>query len=66
MTVDTHSLGFRGMKFCRFFSVFSMFAGRLTVGFGTCKFYKIFWPVKGKKPRDMSAKTIFKGAIGLL
>ena len=32
---------FRGIKFCRFF-------GRLTICLGICKFYKLFWPVKGK------------------
>ena len=42
-------LSFRGIKFCWFFRVFSMFAGRLTMNLGTCKFYKLFWPVKGKK-----------------
>ena len=42
-------LSFRGIKLCRFFRVFSMFAGRLTMNLGICKFYKIFWPVKGKK-----------------
>ena len=43
-----------------------MFAGRLTTILGICKFYKLFWPVKAKKPRDISAKTIFEGTIGLL
>ena len=37
-------LSFRGIKFCRFFRVFSMFAGRLTMNLGICKFYKLFWP----------------------
>ena len=27
--------------------MFSMFAGRLTMNLGICKFYKLFWPVKG-------------------
>ena len=59
-------LSFHGIKFCRFFRVFSMFVGRLTVCLGICKFYKLFWPVKGKKkPRNISAKTIFEGTIGL-
>ena len=59
-------LSFHGRKFCRFFRVFSMFVGRLTICLGICKFYKLFWPVKGKKPRNISAKTIFEGTIGLL
>ena len=60
-------LSFHGIKFCRFFGVFSMFVGRLTICLGICKFYKLFWPVKGKKPRNIiSAKTIFEGTIGLL
>ena len=29
-----------------------MFVGRLTICLGICKFYKLFWPVKGKKPRN--------------
>ena len=29
--------------------MFSMFAGRLTMSSGICKFYKLLWPVKGKK-----------------
>ena len=41
-----------------------MFVGRLTICSGICKFYKLFWPVKGKKPRNISAKTIFEGTIG--
>ena len=28
--------------------MFSMFAGRLTMSLGIRKFYKLFWPVKGK------------------
>ena len=56
---------FHGIRFCRFFRVFSMFVGRLTICLGICKFYKLFWPVKGKKPRNISAKTIFEGTIGL-
>ena len=47
-------LSFHGIKFCRFFRVFSMFVGRLTICLGICKFYKLFWPVKGKKPRNIS------------
>ena len=31
-------LSFRGIKFCRFFSVFSMFSGRLTICLSICKF----------------------------
>ena len=31
-----------------------MFVGRLTICLGICKFYKLFWPVKGKKPRNIS------------
>ena len=42
-------LCFHDIKFCRFFRVFSMFVGRLTICLGICKFYKLFWPVKGKK-----------------
>ena len=58
-------LSFQGIKFCRFFRVFSMFVGRLTICLGICKFYKLFWPVKDKKPRNMSAKTIFEGTKNL-
>ena len=43
-----------------------MFVGRLTICLGICKFYKLFWPVKGEKPRNILAKTIFEGTIGLL
>ena len=31
-------LSFRGIKFCSFFSVFSMFSGRLTICLSICKF----------------------------
>ena len=35
-----------------------MFVGCLTICLGICKFYKLFWPVRGKKPRNISAKTL--------
>ena len=40
-----------------------MFVGRLTICLGICKFYKLFWPAKGKKLVIYQRKQYLKAQL---